>query len=126
MQILNIIFTIVAIIANAAMTYFAVTAWFELRRTKRDIADMKRAIAVTTSITMGQHVKANYEELNDMKAAFHRLVKDERYEEAEELKKSIMRMERHADEALDQFKHLCGDYCKVIVTKVKSHIDEEK
>ncbi len=34
MQILNIILTIVtivAIIGNAAMTYFAITAWFERR-----------------------------------------------------------------------------------------------
>ena len=32
MQILNIILTIGAIIGSAAVTYFAVTAWFELRR----------------------------------------------------------------------------------------------
>ena len=37
MQILNIIFTIVAIIANATLTYLAITAWFELRRLKFDI-----------------------------------------------------------------------------------------
>ena len=60
MQILNIIFTIVAVIANAAMTYFAITAWFELRRMKRDFAGVKRAMVVTTTITVANHVKDSF------------------------------------------------------------------
>ena len=126
MQIQNIIFTIVAIISNAAVTYFAITAWFELRRLKRDIIGMKRALAVTTTITMGEHVKSNFEQLNEMKAAFHRLVENEQYEEAEELKNAIAKMELSAEHALKEFKDICGDkLCEVIVTKVKNHIDEE-
>lgn len=41
MQILDIILTIMAIIANAAMTCFAITAWFELRRMKRKLTVME-------------------------------------------------------------------------------------
>jgi len=89
MQILNIILYIMAIIANCFLTWFAITAWFELRRLKRDIIGMKRALAVTTTITMGEHVKSNFEQLNEMKAAFHRLIENEQYEEAEKLKAAI-------------------------------------
>jgi len=125
MQIQNIIFTIVAIISNAAVTYFAITAWFELRRLKRDIIGMKRALAVTTTITMGEHVKSNFEQLNEMKAAFHRLVENEQYEEAEELKNAIAKMELSAEHALKEFKDICGDsLCDIVVTKVKRHPDE--
>ncbi len=126
MQIQNIIFTIVAIISNAAVTYFAITAWFELRRLKRDIIGMKRALAVTTTITMGEHVKSNFEQLNEMKAAFHRLVENEQYEEAEELKNAIAKMELSAEHALKEFKDICGDnLCDIVVTRVKAKHSEE-
>ena len=127
MQIQNIIFTIVAVIANAAVTYFAITAWFELRRMKSDFAGMKRALAITTTITMGEHVKSNFEQLNEMKADFHRLVENEQYEEAEELKNAIAKVELNAEHALKEFKDLCGDkLCDIVVTKVKAkHSDED-
>ena len=127
MQILNIIFTIVAIIANAAVTYFAITVWFEVRRMNRKLTGMERAMAIVTTITMGEHVKSNFDQLNEMKAAFHRLVENEQYEEAEELKKAIAKMELSAEHALKEFKDICGDkICEVVVTKVKSHINEEE
>ena len=125
MQILNIIFTIVAVIANAAMTYFAITAWFELRRMKRDFAGVKRAMVVTTTITVANHVKDSFDQLNDMKETFNQLVEDEQYEEAERLKAAITDAERNAKAATKLFKDICGDSCDVVVTKVKKHCSEE-
>ena len=125
MQILNIIFTIVAVIANAAMTYFAITAWFELRRMKRDFAGVKRAMVVTTTITAANHVKDSFDQLNDMKETFNQLVEDEQYEEAERLKAAITDAERNAKAATKLFKDICGDSCDVVVTKVKKHCSEE-
>lgn len=109
MQILNIIFTIVTIIANCFLTWFAITAWFALRRLNRDFAGMKRAMAIVTTITMGEHVKSNFEQLNEMKVTFHMLVENEQYDEAEELKKAIAKMELGAEHALKEFKDLYGD-----------------
>jgi len=127
MQILNIIFTIVVIIANGFITWFAITAWFELRRMKRILTGMERAMTIVTPITMGQYVKGNFEQLNEMKAAFRRLVENEQYEDAEELKKAIAKMELNAEHALKEFKDICGDkLCEIVVTKVKSHINEEE
>ncbi len=125
MQILNIIFTIVAIIANAAMTYFAITAWFELRRMKRDFAGVKRAMVVVTTITVANHVKDSFEQLNDMKETFNQLVEDEQYEEAERLKTAITDAERNAKAATKLFKDICGDSCDVVVTNVKKHCSED-
>lgn len=125
MQILNIIFTIVAVIANAAMTYFAITAWFELRRMKRDFAGVKRAMVVVTTITVANHVKDSFEQLNDMKETFSQLVEDEQYEEAERLKAAITDAERNAKATMKLFKDICGDSCDVVVTKVKAKHSEE-
>jgi hypothetical protein len=127
MQILNNILTIVTIIANCFLTWFAITAWFELRRMKRDIIGMRHALAVTTTITMGEYVKSTFDQLNEMKATFHRLVENEQYEEAEELKNAIAKVELSAEHALKEFKDICGDkLCEVIVTRVKNHVDEEE
>lgn len=125
MQILNIILTIVTIIANCFLTWFAITAWFELRRMKRNLTGMERAMAVVTTITMGNHVKDSFEQLNEIKAAFHQLVEEEQYEEAERLKDAIAKVERNAKAAMEQFKNICGDSCEVVVTKVKNHHNEE-
>lgn len=126
MQILNIIFTIVAIIANGALTYFAITAWFELRRLKRDFTGMKRAMSIVTTITMGEHVKSNLDQLNEMKETFIKLVEEERYEEAERLKAAIAKVERNAKAAMERFEDICGDRCEIIVTKLKNHHSEEE
>ena len=127
MQILNIILTVAATIANFFLTWFAITAWFELRRLKRDIIGMRRSLIITTTITMGEHVRSNFEQLNEMKDAFRRLVENEQYEEADNLKAAIVKMTHHAEESLKQLKDVCGDdICEVVVTKVKNHIDEEE
>ena len=126
MQILNIILTIVTIIANCFLTLFAITAWFELRRMKRNLTVMERAMTIVTTITMGEHVKSNFEQLNEMKAAFHRLIENEQYEEAEKLKAAITEMERNAEASMKRFKDICGDdICKIVVTKEKKHYNEE-
>ncbi|MBP5425100.1 MAG: hypothetical protein J6Y33_03390 [Prevotella sp.] len=127
MQILNIILTIVAVITNATMAYFAVTAWSELRRMKGGISDMKRALTVVTTITMASHVRENFEQLNKMKATLHLLVQNEQYKEAGEMKTAIMEMERSAKSALGLFDKLCGDgLFEVVVTKGKAANDGEK
>lgn len=125
MQILNIILTIVTIIANCFLTWFAITAWFELRRMKHNLTGMERAMAVVTTITMGNLVKDSFEQLNEMKAAFHQLVEEEQYEEAERLKAAIANAERNVEQSLKKFKDIFGDSCEIVVTKVKNHIDEE-
>ena len=127
MQILNIIFTIVAIIANAAVTYFAITAWFELRRMKHDLDGMKHALAVTTAITMGRHVKDSFEQVNEMKAVFRKLIEADRYEEAKQLKEAIEQAERNAEDSLKEFKEVCGNkLCDIVVTRVKAGRNEEE
>jgi hypothetical protein len=125
-MIQNIIFTIVAFIANAAVTWFAIMAWFELRRMKHALGGMKHALAVTTTITMGKHVQDSFDQINEMKALFRELIEDDRYEEAKQLKEAIEQAERNAEDSLKKFKDICGDsLCDIVVTKVKAKHSEE-
>ena len=120
MQVLNIIFTVMDIVANAALTYFAVSAWFTLRRRQKDVNGMRKAVAITTTLTMGSHVKSNFDEVNKMKATFMHLVENEQYEEARKLQDIIAHAEQSAKESLQRFKETCGDIGEIIVTQVKS------
>ena len=62
MIVLKIVTTVLAVIANIMVTWFAVTAWFALRRLREDIRNMSRGVAVTTTLVMGSHVRENFEE----------------------------------------------------------------
>jgi len=126
MQILNIILSIMAIIANCFLTWFAITAWFDLRRMKHALGGMKHALAVMTTITMGKHVKDSFDQINEMKAVFRELIEADRYEEAKQLKEAIEQAERNAEESLKKFKDICGDsLCDIVVTRVKAKHSEE-
>ena len=100
MEVLNIIFTIVAIVANAAMTFFAGYAFVTMRSLQKDVDGMKHAIAVTTTLTMGSHVKENFEMLNRMKEEFRNLVDSEQYEEAQKMQDAIEKAEHAAKVSL--------------------------
>lgn len=127
MTILNIIFTIVAIVANAAMTFFASYAFVTMRKLQKDVGGMKCATAMTLTLTMGSHVKQNFDDLNSMKETFNHLVETEQYEEAQKMHDVIEKAERAAMVALEKFRETCGsNLAEIIVTKVKNgHIEDD-
>ena len=126
MEVLNIIFNVVAVVANGALTFFAINAWFALHRMEQKVNGMSSSVAITTALTMGEHVRKNFEEVNRMKETFQHLVDTEQYEEAQELQGLIMNAEREAEASLKCFKEICGDsIVDVIVTSVKRANTEE-
>lgn len=118
MEVLHVLFLVAGLVANAALTFFGVTAWFRLREVNKKADAMLRGVGLVTTIMMGQHVKENFEEVNRMKRTFDRLVENEQYEDAERMKAVIDKAERDALRSLEKFKETCGDAVNVIVTKV--------
>ena len=114
---MNAIMSIMSIISLGTATFFAVSAWFALRRMLDDVRDMKRGIAITTAMTMASNVKSNFDEVNKMRAALARLVESERYEEARELKAEIAEAEHNANKLLQRYKDVCGEGIVEIVVK---------
>lgn len=118
---IDTVFSIMVIIANGALTFFAISAFMGLRRLERRIAGMERGVDITTALTMGEHVRRNFEEVNRMRETFQHLVETEQYEEAQELQGLIMKAEREAEASLKCFKATCGDkIADVVVTSVKT------
>ena len=130
MQTLEIILTFLFGFANAATTYFAITAWFELRRMKRLLIEMSHTLSVSTTITMGEHLRSCYQQLSDMKITLHRLVENEQFEDAERLKIAIAKMERATENDRKFLEQILDKPCEKIevetfVMKRKDNLDEE-
>lgn len=117
---MNAIMSILSIISLGTAIFFAVSAWFALRRLLDDVRDMKRGIAITKAMTMASNVKSNFDEVNKMRAALARLVESERYEEARELKAEIAEVERNANELLRRFNDVYGEDIVEIVTHART------
>lgn len=125
MQVLEIILTVVAILAYFATAYFACCAYFYLRRQKDSIKTVDDSIeTVNISLSrmlmmvMGDHLRDSFREVNALQKEFHELIENERYEEAERLKSIIESAEKSAEKSLHNFKELFGDECEVVVTKI--------
>lgn len=126
MTVLNIIFTIMAIVANTALAFLAGYAFVAMRRLQRDVEGMRHSVMMTLTLTMASHVKENFEELNRMKEEFNRLVEAEQYEEAQRLQGVIEKAAHAAKESLAKFNEVCGDnIAEIIVTKVRNGRVEE-
>ena len=100
---------IASIVAYAAMTFLAGFAFARLKRQAEDLKELKMVAAKTLALVMGEHLRASFEALNDMKETLHDLIDDERFEEAEQLKTSITRAEHAAMRELERFKENFGD-----------------
>lgn len=118
MQVLEIILTVVAILAYFATAYFACCAYFYLRRQNDSIKIVSKSLSRMLMMVMGDHLRDSFNEVNAMQKEFHELIENERYEEAERLKSIIESAEKSAEKSLHNFKELFGDECEVVVTKI--------
>lgn len=125
MELLNIVLTILTIVANIALTFFAISAWFGLHRLERIISSMHRDITITATLTMGNHVKENFEQVNNMKETFNRFVETEHYEEAAQMQEMIEKAEKVAMESLEHFRKTFGEnLAEIIVDRVKTRPED--
>lgn len=104
-----LILTVTGSIAYFAMTFFATEAWFRLRRMQKDINHMKAAQQKCLMLTMGEHLRSNFNEVNSMRKTMQELVENEDFEQAEKLKAVLAKAEAGALSALKQFKETFGD-----------------
>lgn len=100
---------IVSIVAYGAMTFLAAFAFARLKRQEEDIKELNMLATRTLVLVLGEHIRASFEALNDMKETLHDLIDDERFEEAERLKATIAKAEHAAMRELERFKDSFGE-----------------
>ena len=118
MQVLEIILTVVAILAYFATAYFACCAYFYLRRQNDSIKTVNNSLSWMLMMVMGDHLRDSFNEVNELKKEYHLLIENERYEDAIRMKGIIESAEKSAEKSLHNFKELFGDECEVVVTKI--------
>lgn len=120
MQALNIILTILGSLAYIVTATFAFFAFSRLKRQEEDLCGMKIVTAKTLALVTAGHLQRSFETLNEMKETLRDLIEDERFEEAEDLKKTIVKMEHCAMRELERFKENFGEDCVDIkVTSIR-------
>lgn len=77
MQILNIILTVTTIIASWALVFFVLHTTKELREIKHTVFGMRSAIKTVLTISFGNAVRENFEEVDRMKKTFAYLIESE-------------------------------------------------
>ena len=111
MDTLQIIVGIMSALAYGAMAFLAAFAVTRLKRQEEDLRWLKKVAEKTLELVIVGYIQRSFEMLNDMKETLQDLVDDDRFEEAEDMKKTIVKMEHCAIRELERFKEICGDDC---------------
>lgn len=125
MQTLHTIILFLSGVSSFALAFLACYSFFALRRMERRQRDISRTASTTLMLTMGEHLKSNVEELNDMQHRLSRLVEDEQYEAAEQLKGIIEKHEQTVRQSMEQIKRMFGDNVDIRLIKAGPENDNE-
>lgn len=109
MQTLQIILTLAAIAAYMAMGFLAAFAFVRLKRQEKWIRDIHHDTHQALMLTLGIHMRRNFDDLKEMQRTLQRFVADERYERAKELKTIIARREAEIEHEIQNIKEIYGD-----------------
>lgn len=113
MQALLIIVNIIVGIAYAAMAFFASYAFFALRRQQRDIREVKDMQRRLFVMGVDQNVRDQQAAVNRMAGEMKHLVENDRFEEAERMKKAIDERMRYIASQLNYVQQEFSDECEV-------------
>lgn len=109
MQTLQIILTIVSILAYLATSYMAIMAFFYLRHLKKNKEVLREVLKKLLMLSIANEVRENTKVVNEMKIDFQRLIENEQFEDAEQLKKIIADVEGNVKRMLDELNDGLGD-----------------
>lgn len=117
MQELQILLFIFGIIGYVVTSSFAITAYSILRHQNKNILVLLKESDRMLMITMADHIRNNFNQINALRSACATLIRYEKYEEAEKMKTFIDTAEKSAFKSLHDFREIYGDdACKMIIT----------
>ena len=116
MQTLQIILTLANITCYGAMTFLAAFAFVRLKRQEKYICDIHRDVHTTLMLTLGLHMRRNFDDLKEMESSLQRLIEDEEYERAEQMKTVITRRKAELKQEISKMEKIFG--VKVDITEL--------
>lgn len=121
MQTLQFILTIVSILAYVVTSYMAIMAFFYLGRLKKREGFLRNVMRQLVTLSIVNEVRENVRDVNEMKTDLQRLIENEQFEDAEQLKKIISRVEGRVKRMIDELDATIGDgkVEQVIISAIK-------
>lgn len=121
MQTLQFILTIVSILAYVVTSYMAIMAFFYLGRLKKREDFLRNVMKQLVTLSIVNEVRENVRDVNEMKTDLQRLIENEQFEDAEQLKKIISRVEGRVKRMIDELDATIGDgkVEQVIISAIK-------
>lgn len=125
MEVLNIILFILGLLAYCTSIFFATSAYFKMKLYQDKLSFMETSIQKILIITLGERMRKNFEDLNELNLKLADLIEHEQYEEAEKLKKVIEKVEENAFNSLNNFQKTFGkDMCEIVISEINNDKDE--
>lgn len=122
---MEFVIALFGVIAYGLMSYFAISAWFRLRKFGTDMHDLQKVSAKVYVIVSALKLQSTFDQLNEMKNTLRQLVHDEQFEEAAKLKEILEVQESEALKGLKAFqKTFCGEDIKVNLKQIKEKGEE--
>lgn len=101
---MNFVLCLCGVIAYGLASYFAISAWFCLRKFGSDMHDLQKVSVKVYAIVSALKLQSTFDQLNEMKNTLCQLVQAEKFEEAAKLKEIVEKQERSALESLKEFR----------------------
>lgn len=119
MELLELIIEVIAPISYAVLTFFAISAWFNLREQRRDIRRLQFEQVRIFAMISAVKLQGDFDQLLQMKNKMADYLEREQYEKAQHLKELIAQQEEQTRIALKLFNERFGDIAGVSVEKVE-------
>lgn len=125
MEVLHIIVSVLGLLSYGTAIFFATSAFFKMKLYQDKLSFMETSIQKILIITLGERMRKNFEDLNELNLKLADLIEHEQYEEAEKLKKVIEKVKENAFNSLKNFQKTFGkDMCETVISEINNDKDE--
>lgn len=125
MQTLQILMTLASIATYGAMTFLAGYAFVRLRRIERKFDSLHGTQRMMFAMMIDGNIKENQEAVKRLAEEMQQAVDEDRYEDAEQLKKVIAEREQYILEQLAFIKSEFSDECEVRMYRTRAEKSKE-
>lgn len=118
MEVLKIIFYIVGMACFGTLTFFACSAFINMRRQQMTISSTHHLLRHIMAMQIDNNIEVKLQQITRMKQMLQQLIEADRFEDAEMLKKKIVECEQVINNQVQFMKSELGDVCEVRYTSV--------
>ena len=126
MTTLQIILSLAGIVAYMCCAWFACEAWNRLRRMERKQDSLHGTQRMMFAMLMDGNIRQNQEAVKRLSEQFQEAVDEDRFEDAEQLKKVIAEREHYILEQLAYMKSEFSDECEVRMYRTRAERKSEE